>query len=145
MATKRDVSLVVTNLRPLLTALRRTAGESPKEVGLYHKRIADLVATQSAHAANTRPRKIHTGHIAASIRARGTQREATVQVRADDALVQEFGGRAPLFGNRLFWHQVRPKRKDGYFLYPTIRRMRPAIEKLYLEGLQKAISRYWKT
>lgn len=141
--TNRSLALKVEGLREATSAMRKVKGETPKEVSQYHKQVAELVARESKTAANTRPRKVRTGHIERAIRTRGTQREAAVRVVSPDAFVQEFGGRAPLFGNRNRWFTVRPRNKDGWFLYPTVKRNRDRINRFYLKGLEEAIKRYW--
>lgn len=143
MATNRTVGFAVENLRPTLTALRKMKGETPCEVSKYHKQVATFVAREAELRAQRRPRREHTGHIARSIKTRGTQREAAIRVTADDAKVQEFGGRAPLFGNRQRWYEVRPRNRDGYFLYPAVRDTKTQVQRFYLKGLDNAIRSYW--
>lgn len=127
----------------MLTALRKISGETPKEVTKYHKQVAEFVAKEARVRAQSRPRVVHTGRMARAIKTSGTQREAAIRVVADDAKVQEEGGRAPLFGNRARWYQVRPFNKSGYFVKPAIDANRQTIERFYLKGLDSAISRYW--
>jgi hypothetical protein len=141
--TDRSLSLSVEGVRDTLTALRRVSGETPKEVSQYHKQVAEFVARAARPKAAGRPRKTHTGHIERAIKTSGTQREAAIKVSTADAKVQEFGGRAPLFGNRSRWYTVRAPNRDGYFLYPAIRETGPTVERIYLKGLDSAISRYW--
>lgn len=141
--TDRSAGFAVEGLRPLLTALRKTKDETPKEVSKYHKDVARFVAVEAQRRANARPRRTQSGHIAGSIKTKGTQREAAIRVTAADAFVQEFGGRAPLFGNRNKWFQVRPKNRDGYFLYPAVRETSQTVQRFYLKGLDAAIRSYW--
>lgn len=141
--TDRTVGFRVENLRETVTALRKMKGETPKEVSKYHKDVARFVGLEAKRRADARPRKQHTGHISKSIKPRGTQREAAIRVTAADARVQEFGGRAPLFGNKNRWFQVRPRNREGYFLYPAVRATRPQVERFYLKGLDNAIRSYW--
>lgn len=141
--TDRSLSLQIDGLREATSAMRKVKGETVKEVSQYHKQVAEFVAQDARSKAQSRPRKIHSGHTAAAIRTRGTQREAAIRVVAPDAYVQEFGGRAPLFGNRNKWFTVRPKRKGGYFLFPAVKDNRDRINRFYLKGLESAIARYW--
>ena len=141
--TDRSMSIRVEGLREMTTAMRRVKGESPKEIGQYHKQVAEFVARDARARANTRPRANRTGRTAAGIKTRGTQREAAIRVVTPDAHVQEFGGRAPLFGNRNFWFQVRPKNKGGWFLFPAVRANREAFNRFYIKGLETVIRRYW--
>lgn len=141
--TDRRSGFAVEGLRETVTAMRKMKGETPKEVSKYHKQVARFVALEATRRAQSRPRQTRTGHIARSIKTRGTQREAAIRVTADDARVQEFGGRAPLFGNRNRWFQVRAASRDGYFLYPAIRETGPTVQRFYLKGLEAAIRSYW--
>lgn len=141
--TDRNTGLHIQGLRETVSAMRRMKGETPKEVSKFHKEVARFVGQEAARRADARPRRAHTGHISRSVKYRGTQREAAVRVTADDARVQEFGGRAPLFGNRNRWFQVRPRRSEGYFLYPAVRDTSPQVQRFYLRGLENAIRSYW--
>jgi hypothetical protein len=143
MATDRSAGFVVEGLRETLTAFRKLSGETPKEVSKYHKDVARFVGNEARRRADSRPRGKQTGHISRSIKERGTQREAAVRVTAADARVQEFGGRAPLFGNKDRWFQVREKQRSGYFLYPAVRDSSETVQRFYLRGLDNAIRSYW--
>lgn len=132
-------------LRDLQRALKETADETPKAIQTAHKAVAGIVVAEAQrNAAGTT--------LAARIRAFGTTRNAGVRFlghkprgksRATDALLQEFGGRAPLFGNRDHWHTVKPKRKSGYLIYPAIRDTRQKVMDAYLDELDQAIRRHW--
>jgi hypothetical protein len=141
--TNRSFSLEVKGLREATGAMRKVKGQTVKEVSQYHKQVAEFVAQDARSKAQTRPRTTRTGHTAAAIRTRGTQREAAIRVVTPDAYVQEFGGRAPLFGNKNRWFTVRPKQKGGYFLFPAVKENRDRISRFYLKGLESAIARYW--
>lgn len=135
--------IVVSGLRETLTALRRVETGAPRAIAGAHKVIAErIVVPEAKRRANARPRRVRTGRIAASIRAGGTQRSPVIRVgsrQVQDAKVQEFGGRAPLFGNRERWHVVRPRRKGGWFLFPAIRATRDRVMAEYLEALDDAL------
>jgi hypothetical protein len=139
----RALSLKVEGLREATTAMRKMKGETPKAVSQYHRQVAEFVARDVRARAESRPRSAHTGRTSKSVKASGTMREAKIVVGSVDAYIQEFGGRAPLFGNRSKWHQVRPVNKEGYFLYPAVRANRDRISRFYLKGLEEAIARYW--
>lgn len=138
----------VDGLRELTKALRKMSGETPKEVSKFHKDVARFLVPEVKRRADARPRKTRTGRIAATTRASGTQRKAAIKVGGirgvEDAAVQEWGGRAPLFGDRTNWFQVRKTKRSGYFLNPAIRDNRQRIERFYLKGLDVAIKRYWQ-
>ena len=145
--TDRTSTIIVDGVRELGSALRKTAGSTPKEIAKWHQTVAELVAREARRRAASRPRKTNTGRIESTIRASGTQREAAVKVGGirgvGDAHVQEFGGRAPLFGNRSNWNQVRTPNSEGYFLYPAVRESQPTVTRIYLRGLDEAIRQYW--
>ena len=92
--------------------------------------VAEFVARTARPKAASRPRNVRTGRTERAIKTSGTQREAAIKVQTADAKIQEFGGRAPLFGNRSRWFQVRPQNRDGYFLYPAIRETGPTVSRI---------------
>lgn len=149
MAKKRveaGVTLEVAGLRELKKALKDVEDFTPKEITEQHKKVAQLVVPEIKARADARPRKTRTGQIAASVRASGDQSSAKVTIgnrQRTDAYVQEFGGRAPLFGDRSKWNQVRPANRQGYFVYPAIRAKSDVIGKAYLEALDEVARKYF--
>lgn len=137
------MTVKVEGLAPLLKAMRDTKKETPKEVSKYHKQVAQLVQRDAQARANARPRGAHTGHTAKGVKASGTQKSAAVRVVIPDAYVQEFGGSVPLFGNRGRKVLVRPRKRNGYFLFPAFAENNDRIRRFYLRGLEEAIARYW--
>lgn len=140
----------VEGLREFQRTLRRLPNEVKVEVKATNRVLAEVVAAEARVRANARPRKTRTYTLAPRIRARSALREPTIVVlghprkrgsRGSDAKVQEFGGRAPLFGNRSKWFDVRPRQKGGYFLYPAVKAKRDVINKGYLDALDKALRR----
>ena len=90
-----------------------------------------------------RPRRLKTGHIERTITARGASNKASIAAggkRAEDVFVQEFGGTVPLFGHPTKRFQVRPRKKDGYFMFPAVKEARPRIQSMYLPELQRTIN-----
>ena len=140
----------IEGLREFQRTLKHLPNEVKLEIKVTNKALAEVVAAEARQRANARPRATRTNTLAPRIRARNTLREPTVVVlghpskrgsRGSDAKVQEFGGRAPLFGNRSKWFTVRPRQKGGYFLFPAVKAKRDVINKGYLDALDKALRR----
>lgn len=137
----------IDGLREFQRTLRFLPDEVKAEVKKTNKQLAEIVAKEARQRANTRPVKKRTFKTAQSIRTGLVLREPAIRVKghgrrgSTDAMVQESGGRAPLFGDRTIWNTVRPKRKDGYFLYPAVRAKRGVINQGYLDALEKALRR----
>lgn len=140
-----DVRLNVSQLRELQRALRATTDGTPRVIQTAAKEAAEItVKAARANAAGTQ--------LPDRIVAVGTTRAAAVRFyghrpkgrsRTTDAIVQEFGGRAPLFGNRDHWHTVKPKKKDGYILYPAIRDTRQEVAAVFLDRLEGLLARHF--
>lgn len=137
-------------LREFQRLLKALPDEVKDELRATNKQLAEIVAAEARRRANSRtPVENRTFGIAQSIKTGNVLREPTIRVgghrtrgsRSTDAKVQEFGGRAPLFGNRNRWFDVRPKRQGGYFLYPAVKAKRDVIQDGYLNALEKAIRR----
>ena len=135
----------VEGLRELQRALRETSDETPKAIQTAHKKVAEIVA--SAARRNT-----SSAELQSRIRTFGTTRAAGLRflghrpkgdARSTDAFLQEFGGRAPLFGDRQHWFTVKAKRKSGYIIYPAIADTRDQVEDAYLAELDEAIAAHW--
>lgn len=140
------MSIKVVGASALRAALRDVDREAPKAISRMHKRIAQLYAVTARMKAQQRPRDEKTGHIAPTITPGGTLTKATLRAggsRAEDIFVQEFGGKVPLFGDRSRKVLVRPRKADGYFIYPTIAEKRPATERIYTQALERTIRRYF--
>lgn len=142
-----DVKISVPDLRDVVKALRQVDREAPKLVSRLHKRIAGIYVRQAKINAAQRPRKEKMGHVAPTIRALGSQRSARIKAggaRAPDIFVQEFGGKVPLFGNQSRQVEVRPRKRDGHFLYPAVRQTAPTVARIYDDALEQAIRRYFE-
>lgn len=132
--------------RELRADLKRFDKEAPAAVSALHKRIALLHVGAMKSAASQRPRKEKTGHVAPHIRASGTRTAASIKVSASkvpDIYVQEFGGKIPLFGDRSRKVTVRPRKADGYFIYPTIEAKRRTTISIYEDALNNSIRRHF--
>jgi len=143
---EEGITLEVTGLRDLKKALKDVETFSPREISQAHKKVADLVVPEVKRRAASRPRKERGTGIESTVRASGIQGGARVVIGnkgRTDAYVQEFGGRAPLFGDRSKWNQVRPWNRQGYFVFPAIRAKQDVIGRAYLEALDEVARRYF--
>jgi len=135
----------VAGLRELQKALKETSDEAPKAIQNAHKQVAAIVvrkARQNVSGTTLADRILVSGTTrGAAIRFKGHKPKG--QSKSTDAFVQEFGGRAPLFGDRDHWHDVKPKNKRGYFIYPAIRETQDKVNDRYLKALDAAIARHW--
>jgi hypothetical protein len=145
-----EPKLQIEGLREFQRTLRFLPDEVKKEVKRTNQQLAEIIAQDARSRANSRPGvKNRTFGVSQSIKSGFVLREPAIRVgghkrrgqASSDARVQEFGGRAPLFGNRQRWFQVRPREKEGYFLYPAVRAKRDVIAKGYLDALDKALRR----
>lgn len=140
-AGQQGVAIRVTGLRQLQKALKETGDATPKAIQQAHKEVAEhvLLVAQASAAGTTlasRMRPVGTTRTA-GIRFLGHQPKGTV--RTTDAALQEWGGRAPLFGNRHRWFEVKPVNKQGYFINPAIRATRGHVMSVYELALDNAI------
>lgn len=139
------VHVRVAGLRETQKALRETSDQAPKAIQSAHKSVAEIVAARArSYAAGTtlpdRIKAVGTTRVAA-VRFYGHRPKGTV--RTTDAALQEWGGRAPLFGNREHWFEVKRKNKRGYFIYPAVRSTREKVMDVYLARLDEAINRHF--
>lgn len=142
-----DMRINVSHLRELQRALRATSDGMPKAIQSAAKEAAEItVKAARANAAGTQ--------LPERIVAVGTTRAAAVrfyghrpkgQSRSTDAHLQEFGGRAPLFGNRKHWFTVKPRKNSGYIIYPAIGETREEVSEVFLEKLQENIDRHYSS
>jgi hypothetical protein len=142
-----DIRTKVEGLREFQRVLKYLPDDVKDQVRATNKQLAEVIAREARQRANSRPVKNRTFGVSQSIKTGNVLREPVVRVTghrtkgSSDARVQEFGGRAPLFGNKQKWFTVRPNSKDGYFLYPAVRAKRDVINKGYLDALEKALRR----
>lgn len=140
-----QVTIHTVGLKELQKALRQTSDKAPKAIQNAHKAVAGIVVAEAQ-------RNVSGTTLGDRIRAVGTTRNAAVRFlghkrkgpsKATDALLQEFGGRAPLFGDRNHWFEVKPKRSSGYIVYPAIRDTRQEVMDRYLDELDEALRVHW--
>jgi hypothetical protein len=146
-----DVQVAVQGLKEFQRQLKNLEPAVKDEIKKTNKALAEIVATEARSRANSRPgvknrtytlsQSIVTGNVlsAPTIRVKGHPRKKGRT--GSDAKVQEFGGRAPLFGNRAKWFDVRPRKQGGYFLFPAVKAKRDVIARSYLDALDKALRR----
>jgi hypothetical protein len=146
-----DARIKIEGLKEFQRTLRFLEPEVKEEIKRTNKALAEIIAVEARSRANSRDSvKQRTYLISQSIVTGNVLREPTIRVKGhprkrgssgSDAKVQEFGGRAPLFGNRTKWFDVRPRKKGGYFLFPAVKAKRSQIRDGYLDALDKAIRR----
>lgn len=145
-----DTKVRLEGYREFQRVLKFLPDEVKAEIKKTNKQLAEIVAREARARANSRPGvKKRTFEVSQSIKTGMVLREPAIRVgghrkrgqKSGDAKVQEFGGRAPLFGDRQRWFDVRPRNKSGYFLYPAVVAKRDAIADGYLDALDKAIRR----
>jgi hypothetical protein len=111
----------VTGLSEFSRGLRKLDGEAAKGMRIALNGVADVLVVETKKEIPQR-----TGAAAASLKARSTRTSARVAVGGRKAPYYpwlDFGGRT---GPRR--SVVRPFYKEGRYLYPTLRRIRPEIE-----------------
>ena len=86
-----------------------------------------------------------SGKLVASVRATKTKQGASFRVgykkRLTYARLVEFGGSNPFGSNNIY----KPKKRDGYFIFPSVRDRLPEMQKDYVRRLNKlVISLYGK-
>lgn len=140
-----NISIRVEGIPQLQKALRQTAEKTPKVIQGAHKDVANIVvpvAQRNAASAELASRIIAVGTVkGAAIRFKGHKPKG--RSRTTDARLQEFGGRAPLFGDRNYWYTVKAKNRDGYIVYPAIRETRDQVMRAYMSKLDEALRLYW--
>lgn len=145
-----DTQVKIDGLREFQRTLKFLPDEVKTEVKKTNQQLAEIIAREARSRANTRPGvKKRSFGMSQSIKTGFTLREPSIRVgghkrrgqKSSDAYLQEFGGRAPLFGNRQRWFEVRPREKSGYFLYPAVKAKRDVIASAYLDALEKALRR----
>ena len=80
-----------------------------------------------------------SGKLVASVRATKTKQGASFRVgyksRVTYARLQEFGGSNPFRSGRIY----KPKKKEGYFIFPSVRDRLPEMQKDYVRRLNKLV------
>mgnify|MGYP005988638119 FL=1 len=80
-----------------------------------------------------------SGKLVASVRATKTKQGASFRVgyksRVTYARLQEFGGSNPFGSGRIY----KPKKKEGYFIFPSVRDRLPEMQRDYVRRLNKLV------
>lgn len=123
-----DPRIAVTGLAEINRSLRKIDAEAPKQLRLTLNSAADLLV------AKTRPEiPSRSGRARGSLKARSTRTSARVAMggaRARYLPWLDFGGRTGR--NRSV---ERPYYKEGRYLFPTLRKVRPDIERALQDGI----------
>lgn len=128
-----DLKIEIEGLAQLNRALRAIDSDAPKQLRLTHNAAADLLVDR------TRPEiPSASGAARRSLVARSTRTSARVAAGGRTARYYpwlDFGGQGRIAG--------RPARRDflreGRYVYPTLRRIRPDIEQLLADGLTAVV------
>jgi hypothetical protein len=124
-----DVKVGVKGLAEFNRGLRKLDSEAPKGLRLALNGVAELLIFETRKTIPSR-----TGAAAASLKAKSTRTSARVSVGGRKAPYYpwlDFGGKTGIGGS-----VKRPFYKEGRYLYPTLRKIRPDIE----DALQTALT-----
>lgn len=128
-------AIQVDGLKELNQALRKLEPGFRKELKGLNLRVAKLV-TEEARAVAYSLGGV-AAHVAPSLKAKGAQQSAGVELGDAAAAGAEFGAKQ--------YKQFKPWKGNtetaGYFLYPTIRQDAAKIEAIYTDGLGTIIKR----
>jgi hypothetical protein len=129
-----QAKIEVGGLAALNRGLRAIDSEAPKQLRLTFNEAAETLVER------TRPEiPSVTGAARASMKARSTRTSARVAVGGKRAAYYpwlDFGGEGRVKGRPA----PRPFLKDGRYVYPTLRRIRPEIEQMLADGLSAVIA-----
>lgn len=128
-----EAKISVEGLAALNRALRQVDAAAPKQMRLALNAAADLLVTKVQPLIPTR-----TGAARRSLKARSTRTSARISVGGRKAPYYpwlDFGGRT---GPRR--SVERPFYKEGRYVYPTLKRERPAIERILQQRLQAVVT-----
>lgn len=129
-----DAKIQVEGLAALNRGLRAIDSEAPKQLRLAFNEAANTLVDK---ARPTVPSK--TGAARASMKARSTRTSARVAVGGRKAAYfpwLDFGGEGRVKGRPA----PRPFLKEGRYIYPTLRRIRPDIEQMLSDGLSAVVA-----
>jgi hypothetical protein len=143
----RADKIEVVGLRDLQKALRAADSALPRELTKTHKALAEKVVERAKGAASGNRQAAR--FLVPALSAGGEQRNAFVKIdgsRNAPALGAEFGS--------FKFHQFQPWRGNqytdplaqdvGYFLHPTLRKMRSEIEDTYEQLIEDLVLRIAK-
>ncbi len=126
-----EAKISIEGLAEFNRGLRKLDSDAPKQLRIALNEAADLLVQQ------TRPQIPRvTGNAAASLKAKSTRTSARVSMGGRKARYMpwlDFGGQ----GRRPGRPAARPFIREGRYLYPTLRQVRPEIERKLLESLTR--------
>ncbi len=128
-----DIKISVGGLSDLSRSLKAVDAEAPKQIRIAFNKAADLLID------HTKPKIPEiTGAARRSLVARSTRTSARVQVGGKKAPWYpwlDFGGQGRIKGRPAPREFIR----EGRYLYPTLRDIRPLIEKALDDGITQVI------
>lgn len=129
-----DLKVEIDGLAALSRGLKRIDTEAPKQLRLCFNGAAELLVDK------TRPKiPSRTGAAARSLKARSTRTSARVAVGGRKAPYfpwLDFGGEGRIAGRPA----AREFLKEGRYVYPTLRQIRPDIERSLRDGISAVIA-----
>ena len=137
MANQRIKSgaIQIDGLAELNKALRKLEPGFRKELKGLNLRVAKLVTEEARAVAYSLGST--AAHVAPTLKAKGLQQSAGVELGDPAAAGAEFGSKQ--------YKQFKPWKGNtstaGYFLYPTIRNDAPKIEAIYNDGVNTIIKK----
>lgn len=125
--------IAIEGLKPLSRALRAVDNEAPKQLRVTFNDAADLLIDR------TRPKIPElTGAARRSLVARSTRTAARIAVGGRKARYYpwlDFGGQGKKPGRP----PARPFIREGRYVYPTLREIRPEIERMLQDSIKAVI------
>lgn len=129
-----DLKIAVGGLAALSRGLKKIDADAPKQMRLCFNAAADLLVDRTKP---TVPEK--SGAARRSIKARSTRTSARVGVGGRKAPYfpwLDFGGQGRIAGRPA----ARDFLKEGRYIYPTLRKIRPQIEQSLHDGISAVIA-----
>lgn len=129
-----ELKIEVGGLADLSRALKKIDAEAPKQLRVAFNVAADLLVQ---HAAPKIP--VRSGAARRSLKARSTRTSARVAVGGRTARYfpwLDFGGQGRVKGRPVRRSFIR----EGRYIYPTLREIRPKIEQALSDGISAVIA-----
>lgn len=129
-----NLKIEVGGLAQLSRALKKIDAEAPKGLRMAFNTAADLLVE---HVAPKIP--VVSGRAKRSLKSRSTRTSARVSVGGKNARYfpwLDFGGEGRVKGRP----SKRPFIREGRYVYPTLREIRPKIEQALADGISAVVS-----